>query len=248
MKKKRLIAFGCSLTFGFGLPDCWDPPYNNLSKPSSVAWPNLIADALDRDCVNRSMIASSNKRIWHEIANFDFEDDDLVFVMWSQISRTSILESKYKIQNIGTWMMGEKAWANMYYRIMNREYDDEITTALYISHANYIFNRKKIESYHLAIDRKNTNCFNLLGENINHIPLYMLEYEENYPIALDDDHHTGVEGHAALARDILKYLDIDSYIKIPEQKKLTFFQKIKKQCKRITKEIKKNLNGGNHEL
>ena len=44
----RLIAYGCSYTYGHSLEDCVDP--NNLAlpgdKPSAFAYPQQIADAL----------------------------------------------------------------------------------------------------------------------------------------------------------------------------------------------------------
>lgn len=136
-------------------------------------------------------------------------------------------------------MIEEKFWAKIYYHTMNKKYDDEVINALYFSHAEYFLNRQNLEKYFLIIDRKHINCFNLLKEDINHIPLYMLEYERDYPEALDDDHHTGHEGHVAFARDILKYINYENYIQIPFQQKLTFFQKIIKNFTRIKDEIRR---------
>jgi hypothetical protein len=49
----RLIAFGCSNTYGEGLEDCWIPEFRKHGpKPSKVAWPQILADKMGRECVN----------------------------------------------------------------------------------------------------------------------------------------------------------------------------------------------------
>ena len=52
----RLVAFGCSNTYGEGLPDCWvdkngDPSRTKAGfhgpKPSKLAWPRLMANNMN---------------------------------------------------------------------------------------------------------------------------------------------------------------------------------------------------------
>ena len=69
----RVIAFGCSFTFGHGLPDCFNPPKNPGKAPSKYAWPSLVANELNVKCINKSLPGSSNKRIWHNIGKFKFK-------------------------------------------------------------------------------------------------------------------------------------------------------------------------------
>jgi hypothetical protein len=88
MESKRLIAFGCSLTFGHGLPDHTD----DSRKPSKFAWPQILADLLKRKCVNISDLGNSNKEIWHDAVSFDFLESDIVFINWSYIERFCIFE------------------------------------------------------------------------------------------------------------------------------------------------------------
>ena len=85
----RLIAFGCSFTRGTALDDVWD--FKNkcsiFPQPSKYAWPQLLADKLDIECINLGKGGYSNKAIWHIIVNFDFKPSDIVFIHWSFLDR-----------------------------------------------------------------------------------------------------------------------------------------------------------------
>lgn len=85
----RLIAFGCSFTYGHGLPDCVDETGNGPGKePSKVAWPSLLAQKLGRSVINLSQPAAGNTEILWKIFNFGFEPDDLCVIMWSYFTRS----------------------------------------------------------------------------------------------------------------------------------------------------------------
>ena len=79
----RLIAFGCSLTYGFGLPDCYVSDMQHGPNPSVHAWPALTATALKLDIVNKAISGASNLKILNEILNFDFNIEDTVIILWS---------------------------------------------------------------------------------------------------------------------------------------------------------------------
>jgi len=59
----RLIAFGCSYTYGAGLEDCFTPPIGHGPIPSKFAWPQLVANELNMECINMSSSGASNKEI-----------------------------------------------------------------------------------------------------------------------------------------------------------------------------------------
>ena len=44
----RLVAFGCSYTYGHGLPDCIMAKGRAGKRPSKFAWPYLLAKKLDK--------------------------------------------------------------------------------------------------------------------------------------------------------------------------------------------------------
>jgi len=84
----RLITFGCSHTFGQALPDVWN---NIRSGPSKYAWPQLLADKLNIECVNLGIPGASNKQIWFRIVKIKFEPNDIVIILWSSQPRWCII-------------------------------------------------------------------------------------------------------------------------------------------------------------
>ena len=61
----NLFAFGCSLTYGHGMEDNWDSNNNRPFpySPSKKAWPFLLANMLNYNCVNLARCGASNKEI-----------------------------------------------------------------------------------------------------------------------------------------------------------------------------------------
>jgi hypothetical protein len=91
----RLITFGCSITYGHGLEDCYIEPNNPGLVPSQKAWPSLLANMLDLELINCSNPGASNLHILWKLLNFDFNDDDLCIVMWSFFGRLPYSNLKY---------------------------------------------------------------------------------------------------------------------------------------------------------
>lgn len=83
----RLVAFGCSTTYGHGLPDC-TVGMDAGPEPSKFAWPNILAEKLGRTPVNLSKPGAGNTEILWKMFNFDFEPDDLCIVIWSYFTRS----------------------------------------------------------------------------------------------------------------------------------------------------------------
>ena len=91
----RLVAFGCSNTFGQALPDVWDYKKNvSISKqgPSKYAWPQVLADKLNLECVNLGTPGASNKEVWFHIVNTEFKKSDIVIILWPGRSRWCIIK------------------------------------------------------------------------------------------------------------------------------------------------------------
>lgn len=223
----RLIAFGCSLTFGHGLPDCYVPPTGPGNKPSQFVWPNVIADVMNKRCINLSSPGCSNKRIWNNIVNFKFKDDDVVFILWSYPERSAIISSRDSIKDIGSWGLGTDKSTDMFYE-MFPDYDIELQSKLFISHANFFLNNLNITVYNLLTDRKFLKLLNLNGTLVPSVPVFLNDYRYKYPQALDN-RHPGIECNIEFAKGILSYLGIPNYI--PKQKKISFLERIKLKCK-----------------
>ena len=92
----RLVTFGCSHTFGQALPDVWDSKkeehlfHNGASK---YAWPQLLANKLNIECVNQGKPGASVKEIWYRVVNFDFQKEDIVIVLYTIEPRSCLIFS-----------------------------------------------------------------------------------------------------------------------------------------------------------
>ena len=205
----RLIVFGCSLTYGHGLPDCFDPPTNPGQSPSTLGWPNILAQHLGRTCINNALPGESNKAIWNSIINFKYRSTDMVFVLWSYPERTAII-TRTHIQTIGTWNNPE------YYESVYDSYDADIMSKLFINHANLFLRAKNIKVYNMVIRKEYTNLLTLKNSKVeNFIPAYIGSLREKYPMALDNS-HPGLECQLAFTKEILNYLKIDNNIIKPK--------------------------------
>lgn len=79
---QRIVAFGCSNTYGHGLSDCNKFGRPGLS-PSKFAWPAL----LDKPYLNLSQPGSSNKQISMECLAQKFNETDVVIFAWTYAAR-----------------------------------------------------------------------------------------------------------------------------------------------------------------
>lgn len=202
MDYNRLIAFGCSMTFGHGLKDCYNVSNRFPSTiPSIYAWPNKLADLLEIDVViNKADSGVSNKYIWHEIVNFKYEPTDIVFVCWTYSDRTCIIDGPdvvKEINNIGPWRQHDKK-SMLYYNHVYDEYDSVIDTNLRVHHSNYIVTNKNIKIFHTTID---DFYFQATWNDVQFLQANILQ--EDYPKALDGT-HPGEEGHQSFANKIFK--------------------------------------------
>ncbi len=77
MKRKKLLAVGCSYT------DNWW-----TEKHGFPVWPELLAEKLDMDCHNFGMCGAGNHYIFATMHDkINEEDFDLVVLMWSEFQR-----------------------------------------------------------------------------------------------------------------------------------------------------------------
>ena len=215
----RLIAFGCSVTYGHGNTDCFTPPYGPGPAPSKIAWPALIANALNIDCINLADPGSSNKRIWYKIMNFEFEKDDVVFIMWSYPERTCLLDSN-RHTDIGRWTEGSELYFDHFYTT----FDSEMMSKLYVNHANLYLQNKKIATTNLVVEKKFSSIFTLSKEKTPHVKVYINDYRKKFNLGLDKKHPND-DCHREVARLIMNELHIEH--NVPKQKKLTILQRWK---------------------
>ena len=201
MINKRILAFGCSHTYGLGLSE-------DQSTPSNKSWASLIAKKVRFPLYNFSKPGASNKYIWHTLMNTNIKEDDIVFVMWTYPHRTCVIEEldfdkKFKHMSINDTDTASKH----YYKELYNDLDANIETWSRIDHAN---------RYHQGKNIINTTCSSFLNSGpqphwsntIIHCPALFNQTENMYPKA-EDGVHAGEQAHQEFAGKFLHYLQKD---------------------------------------
>lgn len=210
--KNRLLAFGCSYTYGQGLSDCWDSEKLNYGPtPSKLAWPNLVGEQLDCEVYNYGIPGASNKHIWHTILNTEFQKSDIVIVLWSYSQRHCFFKNDNSIQRMLFSDIGRKyrfenrKWkpdafleTKFYYENFYSELDSIIESVNKINHVNYYLKSQGIKSYHFSVEdtlAKNDMKWN--ETKITHI-----SFDYTLGLALDKMHPSEA-GQKRISQDIL---------------------------------------------
>ena len=91
--KSNLFAFGCSHTYGHGLPDCLEAKNAPGPNPSKLGWISHVGESLKKDVVNRGICGAGNKEIlWNFIRHIKLIDpEDSVIIQWSYFERNCII-------------------------------------------------------------------------------------------------------------------------------------------------------------
>lgn len=205
----RLITFGCSFTYGECLPDNNTKEIPHLNNyPSIYAWPQILANKLGIECVNKGECAVSNKQIAYNILNFPFSNNDLVIVLWTFHTRHCVIYPN-DILRIGPWNYKtpiKKDTAAAYYKYFDQEKDVIFTNYLYYNTCFNFLKNKNIKTLYLTVS--NSTLHNLSWNEVSFVPLFFDTLKNDYHPALDDI-HPGVEAHDFFANEIYnKYINI----------------------------------------
>jgi hypothetical protein len=199
--KKRLITFGCSFTYGQGLPDC----LTGDEAPSQYSWPYLLSKKLNRSLVNCGVPGASNLQILNEILNFNFEKNDLVIVMWSLVDRDTIFFKR--VFSKGNLLIKVGAWtkniiAKRYLKQLDL-HDQKLKSWFYIHHADLYFKNKKVEYIHYPA---------VVGELLACKPTFIdidkMYHEGVSWIDTTTDNHPGIESNKETAERIFKIINV----------------------------------------
>jgi hypothetical protein len=202
----RLIAFGCSNTYGQGLPDCHFVRNNKFEPgphPSKHAWPQQLGKLLNADSViNMGQPGASNKQISTNALNFEFEPNDFVVCHWSLIHRNCVFYPDKDTLGLGLWDIPEKAIGDAYQRYIaatNSDYNLMIESCHYINHTHLYIEPQVKHLYHVVF--RAAEFYNLPSWTRYEFICDAGYYNRIYPVALDGC-HTGVQGHKELAKNI----------------------------------------------
>ena len=202
----RLVAFGCSNTYGHGLPDCIENGLPGRS-PSKLAWPNLLATKLNLNVVNMGQPGASNKRIWHNALHYNYNHSDTVVIMWSYISRYAILDKSHEgpFESLHDKRMSplvnlhpnqDNKRSRNYFKQFYEDYDSTQQLLAYSSHIHYMLESKNIKTYHIFAEchMYEDNFYNLLPDSMNW-KHWGFHWEENRIDEADDIRHNGPLSH-----------------------------------------------------
>jgi hypothetical protein len=196
--QNKLVTFGCSFTYGHGLPDCHIPPNAPGPMPSSFAWPAIVANSLNKVLDNQSKCGASNLEILHKILNYNFNSNDLVVIMWSLPNRDVIFKDQSMIP-LGVWNTDTltKDWINVH-----SEEDLAIRSWLYIHHASLYFKEKQIKHYNIFANLDFLKNYKPSFLNLDYLKIDMSERVDN---GLDGK-HPGLTTHKILADRFLNFI------------------------------------------
>lgn len=203
----RLITFGCSYTFGHGLPDCLDQLHDGYRMPptisSSLGWPNMLANKLSRTLVNVSSPGASNLEILYSILKFDFHENDQIIIMWTHNMRDIVftdddMDPILRIK-LGPWRNEKYAqqWA-----LKASERDYALKTWIYIHHADLFLEKKKVNWLHypaVPFDLQEFKFDFITSKNISFNGFEYLDYAE-------DNKHPGLRTQQLIAEKIYNQL------------------------------------------
>lgn len=210
----RLIAVGCSQTYGHCLPDCYieDPNTSDglgiAPNPSKMAFPQLVGSFIGAEVHNLSFPGGSTRNMWHELMNFNYHPDDYVICVWTFANR-SMLIKRDKKTHLGIWP-SVSPLNQAYQRFIalgNSDEDLELSAYQNIDHAHRVVQPQVKKILHYKINRfeyetvpswaqfEFTNALDYM------IPNDKLDY------AIDEKHY-GVESHKCIARQMIQDLTI----------------------------------------
>lgn len=204
--RNRLVAFGCSTTFGHGLKDCFVPPLDPGHKPSLLAWPQLVANKLDRQCINKGVPGASNKLIWNIVMNTQYRHSDIAIISWSYPERWCIIKSIENAEDIKEVSIYDESKASKaFYKHIHNEADMDVDLNLRMHHTHLYLNSLGVQNYHTVLDR---DIFN--RQKWNSAPMLTSDFEairQLHPRALDNS-HPGPGAHQQHAEEIYNEITV----------------------------------------
>lgn len=231
-ENQALITFGCSFTYGHGLPDCKGGPDGHAGPThSEQAWPAILGKLKNMKVDNKSRPGASNNQIAKTVVDYInnvpslFMDKIVVVILWSNNDRETIYtrrgEAKLHMSPgfltdkklTFPWIKNKKKYfqtIRTYYESYYDEYNVYLNQVIRMNYIHAFLNDKGIKNFqlefygnkHLMNDEDKKYFPKLNLKKLKHI---QFDYEKNFHIddALDyPNPHPGVESHKLLANNI----------------------------------------------
>jgi hypothetical protein len=200
----RLIAFGASITYGQGLEDCYKPNGVPGDTSSKHAWPQILADLLNLECINASVPGDSCKDIWYNAVNFEYKPDDVVFVEWCTPNRWAVFNDDGSVYKMAIWNENDKV-SDFYYRHMHSDRDVNIDFYMRAEHLQDFFAKQNIKYFSMLqslseFQPKPAWC------SAEFEKLYSKDFRKTHPLSRDNS-HPGELAHREYAKRLLVLIE-----------------------------------------
>jgi hypothetical protein len=203
---ERLVAFGCSITYGHALPDCHVPPCFPGPVPSKQAWPSLVATYFNVPLSNQGVCGNSNLAILNDILKFKFLKGDVAIIMWSFTDRDLLFGKKnflgkQELIPIGRWQNTE---LSEHWIATHPETDLATRSWFYMHHATLYLKSIGIPLYNVFSGYKELKKYK---PNYIKLDFYKTKTQGMFPIDRGlDNLHPGPITHSLIAEEIIKIL------------------------------------------
>lgn len=204
----RIVALGCSNTWGMGLPDIEDEDFVG-KVPSKLAWPVLVGNKLNlkrkigEHIINYGSVACSNKFIHRKLTSLtNLKKTDLVLILWTYHDRHCVFKNETEeLARIRPWH-DDKPTKN-YYKYHHSQYDAELATAVFMDHSAFWLRNKKIKyRFATVFDGWKYNHSPYLNYKESYIDINFTKVHNNYigkKMTAKDNIHPGVDMHRYVA-------------------------------------------------
>jgi hypothetical protein len=216
----RIITFGCSFTYGQGLPDC-DPAYTfrntlltNTANPSKFGWATLLGEKLGLEVVNLGEPGISNTEILYNLLEFRYQPNDIVIVMWSNYPRDIMFTKGFVSKNTNTRFSNLKRgffnkrlaiWAkgkdNKQWIKYMSEHDYCVKTQMHMHHADLFFRSLDVSYIHYPC-----SPHELEEVSLEFLPVHNACYDGLFWVDITPDGHHGIESNKLVADNIINFL------------------------------------------
>jgi hypothetical protein len=201
----RVVAFGCSFTYGHGLEDCVASDGIGAGPiPSRFSWPSILADKMNLDCDNQAVCGLSNLGIVDKILNYSFNKDDMIIIMWTFFERDLLWVSKNQKLDLTVGIDTEilNAWA-----ITHSIVDRRMRTWYNIHHVYSYLKSINANFYFLHVNQEPEfiNLRPVWANNINFLPTKFRDFR-HFPLAADGK-HPGPKSHSFMASHIYQHIN-----------------------------------------
>lgn len=188
----RLVAFGCSNTYGHA-----------LDNPTTEAWPAILSDLTGHEVINNGVSGASNLEILHNVLTYPFQSTDAVIIMWTIVNRDALFHTN-GLQQLGVWQETEliRHWV-----AVHDEFDLIKRSWLNIHHANLHCASSQLPCYNFAVDYKR-----LAAHRPKFIDTPLLDANVDVFKFIDRAHdkmHPGAKAHINIANKIRSMINVN---------------------------------------